>query len=218
MLSYLLLFCVLTFSGLLMLESAVLAPAIMVWWLSLPWLLSALAPVSHTLLQHTFERSRASLAVQTHLSWHIETKLVAAPAQPTQQQAMQFWHVDAGNPVVATMGLPFTWTLLLASPYGAIGKTLLGTIIALAACIAMLWLKLVVAMTQLLAGTTAFQVYVMRDVYLTHAPLPTWLPAVLEVAELFSLYLVVLIGPVLLAWWLNRAIWQTPTTTSCQYG
>ncbi|OUD15410.1 hypothetical protein [Thioflexithrix psekupsensis] len=175
------------------------------WWLLQPVILAAIAPVQDVLLQVTYDRARASLNYSNLIDWHINTFLLLP--QKAGETALFTWNAKVGNMTALTLGFPLVWLLLLASPTGKIKKTLIGTVLVFIFTFLAIYLKVNIAMLNLLAADDPFLVYISANLQTIHQPVSAWIGKTLEVFGGFLVYFTVLILPVYLAYWFNREWW-----------
>jgi hypothetical protein len=176
------------------------------WWLLQPVILASIAPIQDVMLQVTYDRARASLNYADLKDWHINTFLLLP--QKANETNLSAWNAQVGNMTVLTLGFPLIWVLLLASPNGKIRKTLIGTIVIFLCTFIAIYLKVNLAMLNLLTADQAFSVYISPYLQTIHQPVPAWIGKTLGIFSGFFVYFTVLILPVYLAYWFNREWWR----------
>jgi hypothetical protein len=117
------------------------------------------------------------------------------------------WNAQVGNMTALTLGFPLVWLLLLASPTGKLKKTLIGTVLVFIFTFLAIYLKVNIAMLNLLAADQPFSVYISANLQTIHQPVSAWIGKTLEVFGGFFVYFTVLILPVWLAYGFNREWW-----------
>lgn len=170
-----------------------------------PVLLPGLTAINHRLLQAAFSSADPSLVLTDQHEWHIHTKVLMPDQVPGKILVLS---MKIGKPGSELIGLPLLWILLLAIPQRRVKNLLWGSLLIFGALSLYDGLWVAGMISHALSERETYTVFVPGQGIVPLAPYPTWLPTVLTELKRLLGNLLVLAGPVGLAYGLNRKWWQ----------